>query len=99
MDDAVFILHKVTAILRAMTTPTGTTKMKTNLEEDIESLSGWVSGSSAVRKDKTGLWGSPPTLTDQTFRLSDFLCYTPCCATLGFVSKTCCWLFCIGYRI
>ena len=94
MDDAVFILHKVTAILRAMTTPTETTKKKTNLEEDIESLSGWVSGSSAVRKDKTGLWGSPPTLTDQTF-----LCYTPCCVTLGFVSKTCCWLLCIGYRI
>ena len=94
MDDAVFILHKVTAILRAMTTPTETTKKKTNLEEDIESLSGWVSGSSAVRKDKTGLWGSPPTLTDQTF-----LCYTPCCVTLGFVPKTCCWLSCIGYRI
>ena len=76
MDGAVFILHKVTAILGTMITPTETTTKKTNLEEDIESLSGWVSGSSAVRKDKTGLWGSPPTSTDQTFRLSDFLCFT-----------------------
>ena len=82
MDDAVFILHKVTAILRAMTTPTGTTKKKTNLEEDIESLSGSVSGSSAVRKDKTGLWGSPPTLTDQTFSVVRFsLLYSLLCDT------------------
>ena len=81
MDDAVFILHKVTAILRAMTTPTGTTKKKTNLEEDIESLSGSVSGSSAVRKDKTGLWGSPPTLTDQTFSVVRFSLYSFLCDT------------------
>ena len=72
MDGAVFILHKVTAILGTKTTPTETTTKKINLEEVIESLSGWVSGSSAVRKDKTGLWGSPPTLTDQTFSVVRF---------------------------